>query len=76
MKFIAFCKTWEIGERGISSRFEADSFDELHTILLKEFASYTLPTRFLICDELYESAYSGVIIEGIFYYRLFNYKRL
>ena len=76
MKFIAFCKTWEFGERGKSSRFEADSFKELRTILVREFALLPCPTRFLICDELYENAYSGVMIDGTFYFTLYNYKCL
>ncbi len=76
MKFIAFCKTWEIGERGKSSRFVADSFDELRVLLVREFALLPCPTRFLICNELYENAYSGVMIDGTFYFTLFNYKQL
>ena len=76
MKFIAFCKTWEIGERGESSRFEADSFKDLRTILVREFALLPCPTRFLVCDELYEYAYSGIMIDGTFYFTLYNYKSL
>ena len=45
MKFIAFCKTGEIGERGKSSRFEADSFEELRIILVREFALLPFPAR-------------------------------
>lgn len=76
MKFIAFCKTWEIGERGKSFRFEADSFKDLRTVLVREFALLPCPTRFLICNELYENAYSGVMIDGTFYFTLYNYKNL
>lgn len=76
MKFIAFCKTWQICERRSSLRFEADSFAELRVKLVREFALIPCPTRFLVCDELYENAYSGVIIDGTFYFTLYNYKSL
>lgn len=76
MKFIAFCKSWEIGYHAKCSRFEADSFAELRVKLVREFALLPCPTRFLVCNELYENAYSGVMIDGTFYFTLFNYKTL
>lgn len=76
MKFIAFCTTGELCESGKFSRHESDSFEELRFKLIREFALLPCPTRFLVCDELYENAYSGVIISGSFYFTLFNYKRL
>lgn len=76
MKFIAFCTTGELGKSGKSSRFEADSFEKLRIILVREFALLPLPTRFLICNDFYRNVYSGVIIDGTFYFTLYNYKSL
>ena len=76
MKFIAFCKTWEIGNDGKSSRFEAETFEELRILLVREFFTLPCPTRFLICNENFDNVYSGVIIDGSFYFTLYNYKRL
>ena len=76
MNLIAFCSTSELGKSCNSSRFEADSFAELRVKLVREFALLPCPTRFLVCDELYENAYSGVMIDGTFYFTLYNYKRL
>lgn len=76
MKFIAFCTSAQFGESGKSSRFEADSFEKLRIILVREFALLPCPTRFLVCNEFYKNVYSGVIINGTFYFTLFNYKTL
>lgn len=75
MKFKAFCKT-ECGVGRKSLRYEADSFENLRIILVREFFDNPCPVRFIVCNELYEDVYSGVIIDGTFYFTLYNYKRL
>lgn len=74
MKFFAFCKTLEFGNDGKSSRFEAESFESMRVTLVREFALLPFPTRFLICDEHYKNAYSGIILDSTFYFMIFNYK--
>lgn len=76
MKLTAFCKTWDLCERDKFSRFEADSFEELRKTLVREFALLSCPMSFLICDEVYENVYSGIMYHGTFYFTLFNYKNL
>lgn len=56
--------------------FEADSFDELRSILLKQYVPLYCKVTFTVIDTTSVVCYAGMIIDRIFYFKTYNYKHL
>ena len=55
---------------------EADSFEELRKVLLKQYVPLYGKVVFTVTDELSDVCYSGMIIDRTFYFKTFKYKNL